>query len=119
VSDARGLPSYFPVETAAAFGVVDCDGGLIAHAGSETRAWRFARLLRVLEPTTEQLGRLLDDPRLLKTLPIRHADVCWRCGRPLKVGTRVRWNVETQLSRHLHCCPRLPIRSARGRKTAA
>jgi hypothetical protein len=90
------------------FGIVDdATGELLAFTGGELRAWRLARIIRVLELTYEQVERLLDDPRFLQTITLRFdGNACWRCGRRLRVGQRARWNTITKLTRHVRACPK-------------
>ena len=93
------------VETAHGFAVADrASGELIAHAKMRA-ASRLARLLRVLEPTPEQLARLLDDERLVVTITLEYDGPCWRCGGQLEAGSRARFNGATRLIRHLRRCP--------------
>ena len=98
---------YWPVNAGAGrFGVVAADGTFVCYTHTERRAWELTVTLRVLEPSPEQLARLLDDARLLRTICARFGDRCWRCGRAIRPGSQVRWNRETRLVRHLRTCPK-------------
>jgi hypothetical protein len=108
--------SRFRVEEAGdASAVVDASGATVVYA-TELRAFAFARLCNVVELSTEQIQALLDDARLLRTITLRHPAVCWRCGCPLSVGGRARWNPTTKLTRHVRRCP---AAVAAGRRTKA
>jgi hypothetical protein len=99
--------NYFPIDAGAGrFGVVAADGTFICYTHSERRAWELVVVLRVLELDEVQLARLLDDPRLLRTIVARFGDRCFRCGRAIRPGAQVRWNRATRLARHLRTCPK-------------
>ena len=96
-------------ELAGGFAVVEkATGELVAYA-TELRAFRLARFLNALDPSTDQIAVLLGDntgANLLRTITLRHPGVCCRCGAELPAGTQARWHSSTQLMRHVRRCPR-------------
>jgi len=78
---------------------------VVAFFASELRAFELARLLDVFSPTSKQLEALLDDRRMLRTITLQHEGVCRRCGRPMSVGSRARWNKSLRLVQHVRSCP--------------
>jgi hypothetical protein len=104
----EGAGRVVVAETDVAFAIVDqASGELIAYA-SERGALRFARLMDVLWPDARQLEVLLGElegVRLLRTIELRYAAVCFRCGAFLAAGELARWNSVTGLVRHLRRCP--------------
>jgi hypothetical protein len=88
-----------------AIAVVDGASGELVAFVSERRAFELARLFDVLSPTSEQLEALLGDRRMLRTITLQHAGVCWRCGGPMSVGSRARWNKSLRLVQHVRSCP--------------
>jgi hypothetical protein len=105
----RGTPPHAAlVEAGAALAVVDqASGELIAYA-SVRSAGRLAELVNVLRPDARQLGVLLGEREgasLLRTIELRHAAVCLRCGERIEAGERARWNTITGLVRHIRRCP--------------
>jgi hypothetical protein len=87
--------------------VVDRTGTVIAFA-TLVRAFRLVRLVHALELNAAQVERLLGEGsgrRLLRTIELRYANVCRRCGQPLYARTRARWNPVTGLAQHFRRCP--------------
>jgi hypothetical protein len=88
--------------------VVTIDGELVAHATRRV-ARDLARLLNVLEPTPEQVARLLGVDRGRLTLRmvagLRSDAPCHRCGRTILTGSRAWWSPHTRLVRHVGRCP--------------
>ena len=101
------------------YAVVECASGEVVAYASDRAARSLARLLDVLDPTDEQIGGLLDDPRLLRTIELRHRAFCLRCGRPLEAGAKARWNPVTRLVRHARRCPKPAAAAVRKRSKAA
>jgi hypothetical protein len=100
------LSRFIVAEIDEALAVVDrASSEVVAFFVSELRAFELARLLDVLSPTSEQLEALLGDRRMLRTITLQHEGVCRRCGRPMAVGSRARWNRSLRLVQHLRSCP--------------
>jgi hypothetical protein len=96
---------FIVAEIDEAIAVVDRASGELVAFVSELRAFELARLLDVFSPTSEQLEALLGDRRMLRTITLQHEGVCRRCGGPMPVGSRARWNKSLRLVQHVRSCP--------------
>jgi hypothetical protein len=107
IESARSERHGFAIEEAEdSFAVIDRTSGELVAYAKLNAAHRLARLLRVLEPSADQLARIVDDDRLLCTITVEYRGPCWRCGGSIESGSRARFNATTRLIRHLGRCPR-------------